>query len=440
MSNVTLTGDNNGTLIVDSEPSGGTNPGPQCWQKTDYRGDPHEFGAWGDGASSTPHDDTGAIQNWFGAYGNVNPNLAPATAPSAFGPWIATVPATYIVNTPLTCPQNAMVQGTVNLTNSSPVVAIEAASGQTLAGTGTQDWFSGTLPANETASNSGAISAQAVIGALAYCRLTGISVIGNGYYAPTTGTTNGDTLNELIVDDVAGIATLQVGNYAVGAHIPPQTTVVSAPSCSEGSCTVELSQQVREEISTAEPITFYGPDVVDILANRVAIDGFSALSNGGNNLVCLNTVAAGNGLQVKNTEISRAMNNDLSARSGCPNARFIGNIVTGAGQGAGKGSTPGGIAQICGPGSPTCTGTGFYWGGADLTLADGVIEESQGIGLDLDGAQKVGVSAMHIQGNGLGQNGGAGIAIEGNSSVISICGNHMEGNGGDIAGRAPNDT
>jgi hypothetical protein len=248
-------------------------------------------------------------------------------------------------------------------------------------------------------------------------------------------------LNELIVDDVAGIATLQVGNYAVGAHIPPQTTVVSAPSCSEGSCTVELSQQVREEISTAEPITFYGPDVVDILANRVAIDGFSALGNGGNNLVCLNTVAAGNGLQVKNTEISGAMNDDIHAESGCPNARFIGNIVTHAGSGAGSGSkgTTGGIAQICGPGSPTCTGTGFYWSGDEMTLADGVIEESQGIGLDLDGAQKVSVSAMHIQGNGLGQNGGAGIAIN-NSSVIPICGNHMEGNGGDIAGRAPNDT
>ncbi|HEX4080943.1 MAG TPA: hypothetical protein VHX61_18930, partial [Rhizomicrobium sp.] len=189
-----------------------------------------------------------------------------------------------------------------------------------------------------------------------------------------------------------------------------------------------LSQQVREEISTAEPITFYGPDVVDILANRVAIDGFSALSNGGNNLVCINTVAAGAGLQVKNTEISGAMNDDIHAESGCPNARFIGNIVTHAGSGS--------QGQTCGPGSPTCTGTGFYWSGDEMTLADGVIEESQGIGLFLNGAQKVSVSAMHIQGNGLGQNGGAGIAIEGNSSVISICGNHMEGNGGDIANSA----
>jgi hypothetical protein len=185
--NLAISGNNGGTLITDSYVNYPV--GANCYQKTNYRGDPHEFAALGDGVT----DDTIPLENWFGAYGNVNANLAPTTAPNAFGPWIATVPATYIVNTPLTCPQNATVQGTVNLTNSNPVVAIEAASGQTLAGTGSQDWFSGTLPANETASNSGAISAQAVIGALAYCRLTGISVIGNGYYAPTTGTTTTGT-------------------------------------------------------------------------------------------------------------------------------------------------------------------------------------------------------------------------------------------------------
>ncbi|HEX4077653.1 MAG TPA: hypothetical protein VHX61_02110 [Rhizomicrobium sp.] len=415
---VTFTGDNTGTLIVDA--------GGDCWQKTNYRGDPHEFGAWGDGASSTPHDDTAALQNWFGAYGNVNPNLAPATAPNAFGPWIATVPATYIVNTPLTCPQNATVQGTVNLTNSNPVVAIEAASGQTLAGTGSQDWFSGTLPANETASSSGPISAQAVIGALAYCRLTGISVVGNGYYLPTIMGTISNGSN--CITAVIATLDLEVGNYVAGSNIPPQTTVTAIGECA-GTPSVTLSNAISCTSCGTEAITFYGPDVVDVLAQRVAVDGFSALSNGGNNLVCINTAASGYGLQVKNTEISGAMNDDIHAKSGCPNVRFIGDIVSGAGKGAGTGSVvvPIQFTQVCGPGSPTCTGTGFYWSGVEMTIADGVIEESQGIGLDLDGARKVSVSAMDIQGNGLGPNGGTGITIGGNSSVISICDNHISG-------------
>lgn len=50
--------DNGGTLIVDSEST------PQCYKKSHYRGDPHEFGAFGDGS----HDDTPGLQAWLGAY------------------------------------------------------------------------------------------------------------------------------------------------------------------------------------------------------------------------------------------------------------------------------------------------------------------------------------------------------------------------------------
>jgi len=94
---ITITGNNNGTLILDSYGGTGLN---QCWQKINYRGDPHEFGAFGDGVT----DDTTPMEYWFGAYGNVNPSFAPATVPPNFGPWIASIPANYLVTQPLTCP------------------------------------------------------------------------------------------------------------------------------------------------------------------------------------------------------------------------------------------------------------------------------------------------------------------------------------------------
>jgi hypothetical protein len=72
---ITITGNNAGTLFLDSYGGAGASSN-QCWQKTNYRGDPHEFGAYGDankdGTTATGHDDTTAIQNWLGAYGNVS--------------------------------------------------------------------------------------------------------------------------------------------------------------------------------------------------------------------------------------------------------------------------------------------------------------------------------------------------------------------------------
>jgi hypothetical protein len=45
------------------------------------------------------------------------------------------------------------------------------------------------------------------------------------------------------------------------------------------------------------------------------------------------------------------------------------------------------------------------------------------------------VSALNTQGNSVGQNGGAGFQVN-NLIAISICGNHLEGNGGDVANSA----
>jgi hypothetical protein len=238
---------------------------------------------------------------------------------------------------------------------------------------------------------------------------------------------------------VGSTAGLEIGNYVAGNNISAQTTVTSTAACGTGAVQVSGPPLTCPSPPCAqENITFYGPDVVDVLDVRVTIDGFTGLSNGGNDLVCINTKAHGYGLQVKNAEIADAMNDDIHAESGCPNVRFIGNIVSGAGKGHGSGSsnTSGtGIPQVCGPGSPTCSGRGVRYSGVEMTIADGVVEESQGYGLDLDGTQKISVSAMHFQGNGLGGNGGAAIRIR-NSFVVSICGNHMEGNGGDVANSA----
>ena len=63
------------------------------------------------------------------------------------------------------------------------------------------------------------------------------------------------------------------------------------------------------------------------------------------------------------------MNDNIHAASGCPNARFIGDIIAGAGS-----SSQG---QTCRPRSSTCTGTGFYWSGDEMALADGVIETDE---------------------------------------------------------------
>lgn len=92
---VTFAGDNGGTLIIDSEAT------PQCYQKTNYRGDPHEWGAYGDGNT----DDTTALANWLGAP----------------GPWDATIPATYKTTEPLICAPGVNIRAPSNAADGESV-------------------------------------------------------------------------------------------------------------------------------------------------------------------------------------------------------------------------------------------------------------------------------------------------------------------------------
>jgi len=307
--NLTITQGNTGTLIIDTESSGGgTN---QCWQKTNYRGDPLEFGAYGDGTHAA--QTTTALQNWLGAYGNVGAG-APGTLPPSFGPWKAAIPGNYVTNAPLVCAQNMTIEGPNNLGG-----------------------FSGTAPVTISA-GSGFSGGTSIFQAYDYCRISGIAIVN----AP--GLTN--------VDDV------------------------------------------------------------DVLGSHVTIDGFSQMGKGNPyDLKCL--IAGGNsviGLQVKNVELDSAASDDVYIDGSCHDVRLIGDIFSGAGD------------------------SDIYFNGGEGTIADGVIEESAGIGLYLNGADRVSVSGMHIQGNGRGDatvttTGKAGVQIR-NSNTVSICGNHLEGNGG----------
>ncbi|HEY5046664.1 MAG TPA: right-handed parallel beta-helix repeat-containing protein [Rhizomicrobium sp.] len=305
-----ISGNNTGTLILDVGPTGGS---PNCYQKTNYRGEPHEFGAYGDGAGATPHDDTSPLQNWLGAYGNVG-NLAPATAPNAFGPWHMTIPAIYLVSSELICALNTTIQGPANLSGEgAPVVSIRASNG------------------------TSGFSGGAVMLAQDYCRLSGVGIDGG------------------VGSDGFGLA-----------------------------------------------------DAVDVIGLHVTIDGFSALKRGNPyDLKC--DVGSGSvyGLQVKDTEFDSAKLDDVRINSPCHDVRLIGDLVSGAGA------------------------SGIYWGGGEGTIADGVVQESNGIGIDIVGADRLSVSAEHIEGNGRNPaaGGGAGIVIDG-STTVSVGGNHFEGNGG----------
>jgi hypothetical protein len=405
-----FTGDNNGTLIVDA--------GGDCYQKTDYRGDPHEFGAYGDGPSSgsfTAHDDTIPLQNWLGAYGNVS-SLAPSTAPGNFGPWEASVPATYMVSQPLFCPANATIQGSENLANAgtkgstgsnTPRVSLMATAG-----------FSGTTYVDPTSG----FSLQGVLGAYDYCRLSGIAVVGNGFDLIGTG----DTHTSTIIDHLTSITGVQIGTPVKGADIPEGTVVTGNSGCAGMSgCTVTVSNAAMAS-NTGETIAFFGPDAVDVLGKHVTIDSFSLLSQGHYNLECGIPNGDFDGLAVKDTYAQTALDDGFHLPGPCANARLIGDIVALSGSGLSYPSG-GGTAWLSG-------GHGIFYGATEAIIDDGVVEGSAGAAVNFKGASKVSMSNMHIQGNGRNNVGGAasaGIVFD-NSVFMSICANHIEGNGGDV--------
>ena len=136
--NLTITGSNGGTLITDSY---NLTDGANCYQKTDYHGDPHEFGAFGNGKKT--QDDGPPLQAWLGS----------------LGPWDATVPANYYTDEPLTCGPGvnlrAPANGGLGGGGNPPIVQIAAGP---------------SFPAGTAATHN------AVITAWATCRISGIGI------------------------------------------------------------------------------------------------------------------------------------------------------------------------------------------------------------------------------------------------------------------------
>jgi len=382
--NLTITGSNGGTLITDSYSASPVFA--NCYQKTNYHGDPHEWGAYGDATpdGTIGHDDTIALQNWLGAYGNavnVNSTLPSGTPPANFGPWNATIPANYLVTSPLFCPPNATIRGDENLTNNN-------SNGQNfnprvnfIASSATLTPFSGyTFPSANPVTSSSFYGSQAVFGTYAYCRLSGIGVSGNGFVAKTTGNTNATTT----INNLGSTFNVHIGNAVVGSvlnDIPPGTVVVAVNSSCLSACTITVSQPTNLSSST-ETIYFYGPDAVDVLDNRLTVDGFSLLANGRYDLFCGFQKGPNiDGISVKDTSFQDALLDDFYAPGACSNVRLIGNIVAGAG--TNDPYTDGG-------------GIGIYFASDEMNLSGGVIEESKAAGVYLAKAFSVSMTGMDI--------------------------------------------
>lgn len=284
----------------------------------------------------------------------------------------------YKVFSPLTCPINTTIQGGADDAGSNattrPFQIFAAAT------------FSGLAPGNIN---------QAVMTALDYCRLSGVAIDAGGFSLHVTGTTyTGSTTIDGLPSSISGV---HIGNAVTGVDIPDNTTVtlVTTSPC----CSVTISQSAN--IGHMEAVNFYGPDALDIVGLRVTVDGFSALSGGHYNVNC--GFVQADGPQIKDTQIKSSSSDNVHMTSNCANARLIGDIITQAGD------------------------KGVVFGGRDLTLSDGVVEQSGGIGLDLTGATYASVTGNFFDDNGKGPSGGAAIEING-ASTISICGNHISGN------------
>ncbi|HLY06838.1 MAG TPA: hypothetical protein VKR31_13930 [Rhizomicrobium sp.] len=306
-------GGNGGTLIISS--------GTDCFQKADYRGDPHEWGAVGDGSK----DDSTALQEWLGYT----------------GPWVASIPATYMTNWALSCWPYVNLQATANNSrgvSTLPLVHIAVGT---------------SFPMNGTVG-----SPVAVLTAYHGCRISGLSVDAN-----YTGTCNGLGYPNCYIDAV------DLGSVVTEAYLG-------------------------------------GGDVV--------IDGHSLLQRGYHNLNCPNLtgVNGNSGGQIKDSQLSQSYAENVVIN--CANVRIIGDIIELAG-------SINGTTELA-------TASGIVATGEDLTVSNGNISNSAGIGIWLNGATYVSVTGMFLEANGnTPSTGGAGIEIDGVHDV-SICGNHFKGN------------
>ncbi|MGD0193044.1 MAG: hypothetical protein ABSD74_20090 [Rhizomicrobium sp.] len=393
--------------------------GGDCYQKSNYRGDPHEFGAYGDGAvMGGMHDDTTSIEDWLGAYGNAS-SLGLSLQPANFGPWIASIPGTYLVDTPLFCPPNATIRGDENLDNNgntngpNPRVNFQASA----AFSGLSYPFVGAVPGSFSGYGS-----QAVFSANSYCRLSSIGVTGNDISLETAPNTFMSPTNDMSYAAGSGMFTVEGGNavYVVdsnGSVVSKDGTVVTSSTCGGASaCDVYVSQNVS---TGTAPYTafFFGPDAVDAVANNVTIDSFSLLQNGRYDLFC---GTGATGLRVQDTHMQTAMQHGIYIPGPCSNVRLIGNNVSQAGKNTVA------DAQLVG-------GDGIFFGAAEGSIEGGIVQDPAGVGIHLSGASQMSITGIDIQGSGKQGAGGAasaGIDIDW-GDTITICNNHMEGNGGD---------
>jgi hypothetical protein len=223
---VNVFGNNGGTIIQDNSPT------VRCWYKTNYRGEPHEWGAVGDGSAN----DTIPIQDWLGADGAAVSKYL-TQAPTNFGPWIATVPANYLVSGPLICPPNANIEAPANLASAN----LAALPGWPPVRIFTKPF--GTAPNSYTNT-----SQPGLMVASAYCRLSGIALdasnIGNFYLtSPGTATNSGSTGQITGVPNVAGVwAGMPINDGS--AHIIPDGTYVASIT-GTSPYTLNLSQEVN---------------------------------------------------------------------------------------------------------------------------------------------------------------------------------------------------
>jgi hypothetical protein len=370
--NLTISGSNGGTLILDSYSGSNAH---DCYEKTNYRGEPHEWGAYGDGTD----DDTAALQYWLGAYGAaVTTSTGAAPNPSNFGPWIATIPATYIVSQPLVCPTYAVLTGSANntaanssgSTNGSPTVTIMAAP-----------WSDG-APVFKAAANQ---PLPALMMASDYCRISGIAldanVSGDKYASnPMSSTTSSSN-------------TVQLGS-APATFIVPGTPVSDTGGCipsgalvtgvNTSTYTLTLSVNASATACTDDTVITTGFYTLDVVGTHVAVDSHSLLKNGYWNLYCGSVYEQG--LEVKDSQIVKSYDDGIHVPN-CDNVRLTGDNLQSAG-------------SDLGPDVTGVNGAGIYFGGNDLTLADGIVQQAGGPGVLLSGAKHVGITSMIFNTNG----------------------------------------
>src|SRR5205807_3598426 len=211
------------------------------------------------------------------------------------------------------------------------------------------------------------------------------------------------------------------GNIANVATLPSPLANVFLTSTSgflsSDTAVVNLGAYCRwsgVSVNTANFIDNSVPiDTVNIDGTHVGIDDHALLINRRYNINCGTVKVAG--LQVKDVQLIKGTLGNFYAPTQCANVRLIGDLISGAMQTSGLG------------------GAGVLFGSEDLSIEGGVIEQSDGPGLDLDGAASVSVTGMYFDDNGKHNFGGGqfspGILIK-NSNWVSVCGNHFHRNSG----------